>query len=440
MTPQTAWPSIAQEDEGSKVGEPPARAGEPRNGRSPSRRSPSAEGFFHACRHLAQSEAVGGQTSPGAGDHRVFRVRGDEDLRRLTVPRPEKVAVVEKVRDELSGNPATLLTEYRGLTVPELAELRNQLREAGARYVIVKNTLARIAAREAGFEELEAMFVGPTALTICEEDPVGPAKALRKFAKDHPELVVKGGILDGRIVDKETAEKLADLESREELLSKLAGMMYAMLANTASLFQAPIAQMARLIAALEEKGEAPAGEAPAETDEAPAAADKPAEPEATADEPEAEAEADEAEAETGESEGSEPETAEAGQAEAPADDDEAEVEEADASAEAESAESEEAAAEDESAEEDTEADEPEAEADDDKSVAAAGVAGAVETVTETAASVVESAGSAVAGAVETTAETAGDVIETAGETVASAAEAVTGDDETEEDESEEDKS
>jgi large subunit ribosomal protein L10 len=186
------------------------------------------------------------------------------------VARPEKVAVVEEVKDELADNPATILTDYRGLSVTALAELRRELRHAGARYVVVKNTLARLAARDAGFEELEELFVGPTALTICADDPVGPAKALRRFAKDHPQLVVKGGVLEGRVVDAETAEKLADLATREELLQQLAGMMYSALANMASLLQAPAGQLARLVAALEAKRgeEAP----PAEPEEEPEAA------------------------------------------------------------------------------------------------------------------------------------------------------------------------
>ncbi len=167
--------------------------------------------------------------------------------------RPEKAAVVEQVRDDLSGNPATLFTEYRGLSVAGLAELRGQLREAGARYVVVKNTLARIAAREAGYEGLDDILTGPTALAICEQDPVGPAKAMRRFARLHPELVVKGALLEGRVVDAETAERLADLESREELLGRLAGLMYLFLARPATLLQAPATQLARLMAALEEK-------------------------------------------------------------------------------------------------------------------------------------------------------------------------------------------
>ena len=258
--------------------------------------------------------------------------------------RPEKVAVVDEVREELEGNLATLLTEYRGLTVSELAELRTELRQAGARYVVVKNTLARIAAKDAGYEGLEEILTGPTALTYCGDDPVAPAKALRKFAKDHPELVVKGGILEGRIVDAETAEKLADLETREELLGKLAGMMYAMLSNTASLLQAPLGQMARLIAALESKveeedgpAEAPAPEAEASTDTAEAEVEA---PEAeSADEPAAAESTDEPEAETADEPAAETESADEPAAEA-ADEPEAEVadtEAADAEASADDA-------------------------------------------------------------------------------------------------------
>lgn len=168
--------------------------------------------------------------------------------------RPEKVAVVERVREELSGSPATLFTEYRGLTVADLADLRRQLREAGAHYVVVKNTLARIAVREAGYEGLDDILTGPTALAICEQDPVGPAKAMRRFAREHPELVIKGGILEGRVVDAATAERLADLESREELLGRLAGLMHLLLAKPVTLLQAPLTQLARLMSALEEKG------------------------------------------------------------------------------------------------------------------------------------------------------------------------------------------
>jgi large subunit ribosomal protein L10 len=187
------------------------------------------------------------------------------------VPRPDKVAVVDEVREGLTGSAATLLTHYRGLSVTELAELRTKLREANARMRVAKNTLARRAAADAGIEGFEELLTGPTGLVFCEEDPVGPAKALRDFAKDHPELVVRGGYLDGAVLSEEEATKLADLESKEELLAKLAGLMYGALANTARLLQAPIEKQARLVQALVDAGgyagapaDAPAAEAPAE--------------------------------------------------------------------------------------------------------------------------------------------------------------------------------
>lgn len=226
------------------------------------------------------------------------------------MPRPDKVAVVDEVREGLSNSAATLLTHYRGLSVTELAELRTKLRGANARMRVAKNTLARRAAVDAGFGDLAELMTGPTGLIFCDEDPVGPAKALREFAKDHPDLVVRGGYLDGAVLSEADANKLADLESREELLAKLAGLMYGALANTARLLQAPIEQQARLMQALVDAGgyagapkdeapaapaeEAPADEAPAdETADAPAAeaADEPAAEEA-AGEPVVEADED----------------------------------------------------------------------------------------------------------------------------------------------------
>jgi large subunit ribosomal protein L10 len=216
------------------------------------------------------------------------------------VPRPDKVAVVDEVREGLTGSAATLLTHYRGLSVTELAELRAKLREANARMRVAKNTLARRAAADAGIEGFDELLTGPTGLVFCEEDPVGPAKALRDFAKDHPELVVRGGYLDGAVLSEEEASKLADLESKEELLAKLAGLMYGALANTARLLQAPIEKQARLVQALIDAGgyagapaDAPAAEAPAEdasADEAPAddtATEEPSAEAASEDAPEA---------------------------------------------------------------------------------------------------------------------------------------------------------
>jgi large subunit ribosomal protein L10 len=208
------------------------------------------------------------------------------------VPRPDKVAKVAEVKDDLTGAAATLLTHYRGLSVKELAELRIKLRETHAELRVVKNTLARRAAADAGIDGFEELLVGPTGLVFCAEDPVGPAKALRAFAKDHPDLVIRGGYLDGEVLDEAAATKLADLASRDELLATLVGLMYGALANTARLLQAPLAQQARLFQALiDEGGPTPSGEAPPSSP-----ADTPADdaPEATDDAPEATDDAPEA--------------------------------------------------------------------------------------------------------------------------------------------------
>jgi large subunit ribosomal protein L10 len=230
------------------------------------------------------------------------------------VPRPDKVAVVDEVKSGLTGSVATLLTHYRGLSVTELAELRARLREAGAEYRVAKNTLTRRAANDLGLDGFEDLIVGPTALVFCHEDPVAPAKALKAFAKDHPDLVIRGGYLDGEVLDEVAAIKLADLASKEELLAQLVGLMYGALANTARLLQAPLEKQARLVQALIDAGgnadvteapvEAPAAEAPADE----TAADAPADEEAPAeDAPEAEAETTDApEAEADETTGDEP--------------------------------------------------------------------------------------------------------------------------------------
>jgi large subunit ribosomal protein L10 len=188
------------------------------------------------------------------------------------VPRPDKVAKVDEVKQELTGAAATLLTHYRGLSVTELAELRRTLRETDAELRVVKNTLARRAAADAGIDGLDELLVGPTGLVFCAEDPVGPAKALQAFAKDHPALVLRGGYLDGEVLDESAATRLADLESRDELLARFAGLLYGALANTARLLQAPLEQQARLIQALIDAGGA-AGDAGAPDVEAAAVAE-----------------------------------------------------------------------------------------------------------------------------------------------------------------------
>ena len=229
-------------------------------------------------------------------------------------PKPEKVAVVEEVREKLSASNAALFTEYRGLTVRDLAELRTAMRDAGGEYRVYKNTLVRLAAAELDLE-LGAELVGPTAIAFVGQrpdgtpgDPVMVAKALSTFAKSHPHLVIKGGLLDTTVLDADSARALATVAPREELLARFAGGLAAPMRNLAALMQAVPAKFAYGLQALIEAGgaagetsaEAPADEPPADDaapeDSAPAeaaddAATEAAEPAAT---DEATADADEA--------------------------------------------------------------------------------------------------------------------------------------------------
>src|SRR4051812_36683791 len=142
-------------------------------------------------------------------------------------PRPEKVAVVDEVRDKLSSSSGAILTEYRGLKVGDLAALRSSLRSAGGEYKIYKNTLVRFAARDLGLAELEAMLTGPTAIAFVDGDAASVAKALRDYARTNPNLVVKGGVLGTTILDAQAAGALAELPSKDVLLARLAGGLQA---------------------------------------------------------------------------------------------------------------------------------------------------------------------------------------------------------------------
>ena len=188
--------------------------------------------------------------------------------------RPDKAAAVAELTNAFREASATVLTEYRGLTVAQLKELRRSL-AGNATYAVVKNTLTKIAARDAGVEVLESLLEGPSAIAFVTGDPVEVAKSLKNFGRDNPSLVVKGGVLDGRTITADEINKLADLESGEVLLAKLAGAMKASLQQAVSLFAAPTSQMARLLAALEAQKQSepqPAAEAPAAQPEAEAPA------------------------------------------------------------------------------------------------------------------------------------------------------------------------
>jgi large subunit ribosomal protein L10 len=195
--------------------------------------------------------------------------------------RPDKVTAVAEIAEKFRSSSASVVTEYRGLSMARLTTLRRSLGE-GTTYRVAKNTLVQRAAEDAGVEGLEQMLVGPTAIAFITGEPVDAAKAIRDFAKTNPGLVIKGGFMDGRALTVTEVNQLAELESREVLLAKLAGAMKANLSKAAGLFAAPASQVARLAQALadkraEEEGGSDVAAAPAEdtaeyTAEAPEAA------------------------------------------------------------------------------------------------------------------------------------------------------------------------
>jgi large subunit ribosomal protein L10 len=165
-----------------------------------------------------------------------------------------KEASVAELTNKFVRSSAVLLTEYRGLTVAELKELRDSIRQ-DAEYAVAKNTLTKLAAAKAGVEGLDDNLKGPSALAFVHGDPVAVAKGLRAFAKAHPLLVIKGGYFDGAPLSAEEVNKLADLESREVLLAKVAGMMKASMSKAAAVFQALPSKTVRTVEALREKQE-----------------------------------------------------------------------------------------------------------------------------------------------------------------------------------------
>ena len=184
--------------------------------------------------------------------------------------RPDKAAAVAELVDSFQESTGAVLTEYRGLTVKQLQNLRRALGE-NANYAVVKNTLTQIAAAQAGVGGVDDLLTGPTAIAFINGDVVEAAKGLRDFARANPALVIKGGVLDGKALGSDEINKLADLESREVLLAKLAGAMKAAPQQAVSLFAAPLSQAARLFAALQDKlAEGAAPEATAEAADAPA--------------------------------------------------------------------------------------------------------------------------------------------------------------------------
>ena len=177
--------------------------------------------------------------------------------------RADNQAAVAEIVDSFNDSAGAVLTEYRGLTVKQLQDLRRSL-GANANYAVVKNTLAKIAANEVGISGFDDLLTGPTAIAFINGDVVEAAKGLRDFAKANPTLVIKGGVLDGKPLGAAEVAKLADLESREVLMGKLAGAMLASLSQAVYLLNAPLAQAARLAGALQAKRVEEEGAIPAE--------------------------------------------------------------------------------------------------------------------------------------------------------------------------------
>ena len=171
-------------------------------------------------------------------------------------PRKEKVAVVDEVTSKLTASSAIIVTEYRGMSVGQLAALRRQLRPAGAEYKVYKNTLARFAAQNAGVGELAEMLTGPSGITFITGDAAAAAKSLRETAKTNPLLVIKGGVIGGKVITARDVEALADLPSRDVLLARFAGALQAPLVKTAGLLQALPRNFAYGLKALIEQKEA----------------------------------------------------------------------------------------------------------------------------------------------------------------------------------------
>lgn len=208
------------------------------------------------------------------------------------MPKPQKVAAVKELRAKLESSDAALLAEFTGLKVGEMMQVRRSLAENGTEFGVVKNTLGRIAATEANMAELVPLLKGSTAIAFVNGDAVLAAKSLDDVAKKYPALVVKGGILGGKVLDAQQAKALASVESREILLSKLAGMLNAPIQKMASLLYAPLGNLGNALFALQQQrgaespaeAAAPAPEAAAATEDAPAAPEAAAAPEDTSTE------------------------------------------------------------------------------------------------------------------------------------------------------------
>lgn len=166
--------------------------------------------------------------------------------------KPAKVQAVEEIKEHFQNSTTAVVTEYRGLSVPQVTALRKALGDS-ATYTVAKNTLVKRAAKEAGVEGLDDLLSGPTAIAFVTGEVVDAAKALKTFTKENKALVIKGGVMDGALLSATELDKIAELESREVLLARMAGALKGNQAKAAGLFNAPASQMARLFAALQDK-------------------------------------------------------------------------------------------------------------------------------------------------------------------------------------------
>ena len=214
-----------------------------------------------------------------SGGRFSFAKKGNE------MARPDKEASVAEITARFNDSDAALLTEYRGLRVSEIAEVRTALRESDSDYKVLKNTLTRLAVREVGLDELVEMLTGPTAIAFIKGDAAAAAKALDDASKKYPVLTIKGGVLDGKVISAEQAKQLAKLEPREVLLAKIAMLFNQPAQQTVNVFSALLRDLGSMLAQVIEKKES--GELPGGTGEAPTpeAAAEPAAPEAPADTP-----------------------------------------------------------------------------------------------------------------------------------------------------------
>ena len=198
-----------------------------------------------------------GEYQPDTRLRAGFLITGGHVTGRRTMAKSDKVAAVAELVERFRAADAVLLTEYRGLTVSQLQELRNDL-GFDVEYSVAKNTLFKIAANEAGIEGLDEHLTGPTAIAFIKGEAVDAAKVITKFADDNKALIIKGGYMDGNALSADQVEAIAKLDNRETTLAKLAGAMKGSMAKAAALFNAPATKAVRTVAALQDKKEAEA--------------------------------------------------------------------------------------------------------------------------------------------------------------------------------------